>query len=669
MPATLADHFLLQLSQQASLYDLTYMTGRALSREQVENLYFRMLEVLPVTTTLELGAHEATFSRMVKEKFPTRTARAFEANPQVYSHFFLKGDIERCGVDYIHTAVGAENGSTAFYIYDQLDGKEEARDSRRQSLLLRTDTQDAHYTAVWVPQARLDTLCSADDASARYGLWIDVEGAAGLVLDGAEETLKKTLLVYIELESIPKFAGQSLDRDILSRLLDADFLPVARDFQFRHQYNVLFVRKECLPQVEHLWHRFLQESLRRSLRRSFKLEHQEQKHTPMAPQPLPRLHFASVQEVREAMDRLPLLRAPRVGLDPRQTVVACDASDLDEAIAFYRQRLASLPAFHVRTIAGETRPASRADVAIHDFAELDPGMDIQLYFRQGRGDGSTPYAALARSLKIQGISRFSIERFCTERFFRRHKCCTYDSRDWDTIRQFANALSDAESQYTYLAVCRAALEAEPGYIPMAGYKQYFHPCIPIEPGDIICEGGCFADIHDNKIVSSTTLQLWQALKGNGRLVGFEPVADTCRRLQDAFASCTGIHLEQKALWSATGNLLLTGEGASASTESASSGEGNCPCVAIDDYFTTPPLPSVIKLDVEGAESDVLQGAQRTLKEGMPKLLLSIYHSRRGMDWIALPRMMLEADLPYVYYCGHHRPWFSETVMYAKKRAS
>lgn len=668
MPATLADYFLLQLAQQASLYDLTFMSGRSVSREQVERLFFRMLEELPVTTTLELGAHEGTFSRTVKEKFPERTARAYEANPQVYAHFFLEGDLERSGVEYIHTAVGAKNGSAAFHIYDRLDGKDEPRDSRRQSLLQRTDTQDAHYTTVWVPLARLDSLCARDEASARYALWIDVEGASAQVLDGAAATLEKTLLLYIEMESRPKFAGQSIDRDILARLLEADFLPVARDFQFRHQYNMLFVKKDWLPQVEHRWHQFLQESLRRSLGRSFKLEVQEQKHTPVAPSPLPRLQFASVKEVRERMERLPLLRSPRVGLDPKRTVVACHISDLDEAVAYYRQQGPQLPDFYVLRPDTSEQTAVNAHPAVHDIAALEPGMDVQVYFRQGRGAGSTPYTDLARELKIRGINCFHVERLCTEQFFRRNRLFAYESQDWETIREFANRLADAESQYTYLAVCRAALTAEPGYIPLVGYRQYFHPCVPIEPGDIICEGGCYAEIQDGKTIGSTTLSFREILRDSGSIIGFEPVEDTARELSNVFAPYENIRIEHKALWSHTGSLLLRGDGASASTSMPESGEGNCPCVSIDDYFANRPLPTVIKLDVEGAESAVMAGARRTLAEGMPKLLLSIYHARGGMDWITLPRMLLESGLPYEYFCGHHRPWFSETVMYAKPSA-
>lgn len=664
MSATLVDYFLLQLAQQASLYDLTYMKGRALSREQVENLFFRMLEILPVTTTLELGAHEATFSRTVKEKFPQREARAYEANPQVYAHFFLEGAVERNGVKYIHTAVGANNGSIPFYLYDQLEGKAESRDSRRQSLLLREKAQDAHFTTVQVPQARLDTLCANDDASTLYALWIDVEGASGLVLDGAQATLNKTLLLYIELESVPQFADQSLDRDILARLLENDFLPVARDFQFRHQYNALFVKKEYLPQVEHIWHRFLQESLRRSLRRSFKLEHQEQHHVPVAPQPLPRLQFASVYEIQEAMHRLPLLRAPRAGIDPQRTVVACHICDLEEAIAFYQQAGPSLPAFYVLNPNKTDLKGFPPRVAIHEFSELVPGMEVQLFFHQSQFPIQTAYPALAVAMQRQGISSYFLELHGIKQFYERQRKVPLSDADWDIILNFTNRLGDAESQYTYLALCRARHEAEPGYLPIAGYPQYGHPLVSVEAGDVICEGGGYTDL----CVDSATLNFQKLLKGNGRIVCFEPVRETFQQLKQRFAESPEIVLENKALWSMTGHVSLSGSGASANVSQGSSDTTSCPCTSIDDYFSDTLLPSVIKLDIEGAEPEALKGAHRVLTCNLPRLIIAIHHARRGADWITVPRLLLEYNLPYDYFCGHHQPWFAETFVYAKKHA-
>lgn len=664
MPTELVELFQLQLAQQAMLYDLTYMSGRRQSAERVADFFLHMQSLLPVTTVLEIGAHEATFSRAVKKNCPEKTVRAFEANPHVYAHFLLERELRELGIEYRYGAVGDRNGSTRFHIYEAIGGREEPCDSRRQSILLRVANEADRHHHIWVPLARLDTLCAADPEDSRYALWIDAEGSGGQVLEGAEGILTRTLAVYMELESLPKFEDQALDRDIMRSLLERDFVPLLRDFQFNHQYNVVFVKRDCLPLVEREWHRYFQSTLRQDLQGSFRLEVVPKRHTPVAPPPLPRLRFDSVAELREAMDALPLLRAPRVGLDARQTVVTCHAADLDEAVNFYRQQGDRLPEFYVLPVSGRQEHAARRDIICRDFAGLAPGMDIQLYFKQGPAPIRTFFHKLCLELQQLGIHTFHIERYCTERFYRRNTHEAFTARDWDTVLNFTNILYDADSQYAYLAVCRARLEAEPGYIPLAGYEQYFHPRVHAEPGDIICEGGCFAVCKDGVARNSSTLNLYRAMQQNGTIFGFEPVPATCMELKNVFASYAGIRMETLALWSKPGTLQLNGEAASAFTQEAGP-SGTCACTSVDAFFADKAAPTLIKLDVEGAEPEVIQGAHRTITQHLPKLILSIYHGRKGPDWLTVPRMLLEYDLSYDYYCGHHRPWYSESIIYAK----
>ena len=664
MTIDFVDAFQLQLAQQASLYDLTFMSGRKKSAERVASFFLRALQLLPVTTTLEIGAHEATFSRKAKQQNPDRTVRAFEANPHVYAHFLLEGELRKLGIDYRYGAVGDKNGSTRFHIYETIDGKVEPCDSRRQSILLRTAAEKDHRHGVWVPLARLDTLCANDPADSRYALWVDAEGASGQVLAGADKTLEKTLILIIELESRPKFVGQASDREIMASLLARDFVPILRDFQFRHQYNAIFVHKDSLPLIEHEWHRYMNAVLRHEMKDTFNLEVVERRHTPVTPSPLPRLRFDSVGELQEAMAELPLLRAPRTGIDPSKTVVACHASDLDEAVAFYRQRIDRLPEFYVMTNDGDH--VSRNGIVCHDFVRLSADMDIQLYCRQHAAPGKTYFSHLCIELQKKGIQRFYIEKYCTERFFRRNRQEVFTPADWDIVLNFTNVLHDANSQYSYMAVCLANMKAEPGYIPLAGYGQYFHPHVHAEPGDIICEGGCYAVCEEGIPLNSSTLNFYEAMHRQGTIFGFEPVAATYEQLKTAFIPYDGIHMVMQALWSRQGRLQLEGGDAAAFTHDLANGSGNCACTSIDTFFADKAAPTLIKLDVEGAESDVIKGACHTIKQHMPKLMLSIYHARRGPDWLTLPRILLEYDLPYDYYCGHHRPWYSETIMYARR---
>ncbi|MCX4310736.1 MAG: FkbM family methyltransferase [Desulfovibrio sp.] len=91
---------------------------------------------------------------------------------------------------------------------------------------------------------------------------------------------------------------------------------------------------------------------------------------------------------------------------------------------------------------------------------------------------------------------------------------------------------------------------------------------------------------------------------------------------------------------------------------------NCDCVSIDDFFLGMRVPTLVKLDVEGAEPKILKGARRTLASSMPKLMVAIYHARWGPDWATVPEIFLNDAACYDFYCEHHTPWYSESIVYA-----
>lgn len=613
-------------------------SGRKRGAERNSPFFLRMQRLLPVTTFLEIGAHEGRFSRAVKKSRPEKTVRAFEANPQVFAHFLLEREFSRLGIDYRHGAIGNRNGSTRLPVHGPSIGRDEPRDN-----------------GVWVPLARLDSLCAADPEDSLYALRINAGGAPGHVLEGAEGILARTLAVYIELESQPKLENPPFDQNVMHFLLERDFVPLLRDFPFNHRRNAVFIKKDILPLVEREEHHSFPCAPHAGLEDSFEVEVVPRQLAPTSRAPLPRLHFGSVAELKEAMGEIPLLRAPRTGIDPRRTVVACAGSDVNEALNFYRHACPIPPEFYVL---GDVRECWHP---LHDFSELKQGMDIQLYFRQSSRPGEGPYPELVYNLQKLGIHHYYFEQRSAKNFWNK-KPKILSAKSWDTILNFVNALADATSQYTYMAVCRSRLEASPGYMPLAGYRQYSHPLVHAEPGDIVCEGGCHAD-HVN---ISSTLRLYHSMNRQGTIFGFEPVPSTFENLVKMYQGFPAIKMIPMALWSQPGALELVGEGSSARTHAVDQEEGDCPCTSIDAFFEGQTAPTLIKMDVEGAEPHVLKGANQTLRNHLPKLMISIYHGRSVPDWLTIPEMLLEMNLPYSYYCAHHDPWYGETVLYAKK---
>ncbi len=662
MAVTILDMYMQQLAQQAILYDLTFMINRKKSTQRVENFFYKIHEILPITASLEIGAYEASFSKTIQEKFSHISSRAFEANPEVYAHFLLDESIKKSNIEYSYLAIGNKDGTSKFFLADTFNSEKVQTSARCHSLLERKE-ENTSCSFVYVPIKKLDTVCSKDKENSIYSLWIDAEGATKQVLQGAEKILQKTAAIYVELESTARFKTEEnvLDRDIFQFLLDRDFIPVLRDFQFRHQYNVIFVKKEYMTEIEHEYHKYFNSTLRKCIAEHFSIQGSSGEHIPVEPKALESKRYSSVKEIQEQVEGFPLLREPRIGLDYKKSVVVCHARHLEEAISYYKKELKSLPEFYVLFGINDEK-TKRNDVNIHDFYELPKDAEIQMFFPQSTLVGKSGYPHLAMALTRIGFQKFYIERSCTEKFYRRNSIKNLDEKQWHTVLNFTNKLADAHSKYSYLSVIKALSKSEPGYIPLAPYSQYYHPKVQVEPYDILCEGGI-----DN---GDTSIRFINSMQEKGKVYAFELFEDNWKGIEEKFLpykdNCI---LIKQALWKESGKIYMTGLTPSSMRIDLSDMPSGIsyPCTSIDDFFKDKERVSCIKLDVEGAESYVLEGAKKTIEENSPKLLLSIYHQTMNPDHLYIPQMLMDMDLDYDFYCGHHRPWYNETIVYGRKR--
>ncbi|QSZ43092.1 FkbM family methyltransferase [Sulfurimonas aquatica] len=69
----------------------------------------------------------------------------------------------------------------------------------------------------------------------------------------------------------------------------------------------------------------------------------------------------------------------------------------------------------------------------------------------------------------------------------------------------------------------------------------------------------------------------------------------------------------------------------------------------------------IKLDIEGAEQDAIDGASQTIKRYKPILAICIYH--KAEDWYKIPQKVLAIEKDYNVYLRHYMEGIFESVMY------
>jgi len=80
---------------------------------------------------------------------------------------------------------------------------------------------------------------------------------------------------------------------------------------------------------------------------------------------------------------------------------------------------------------------------------------------------------------------------------------------------------------------------------------------------------------------------------------------------------------------------------------------------IDNLITT--KIDFIKMDIEGAEQDAIQGASKTIQKYTPILAICIYH--KAEDWYKIPQKVLAINPHYKIYLRHYMEGIFETVMY------
>lgn len=136
--------------------------------------------------------------------------------------------------------------------------------------------------------------------------------------------------------------------------------------------------------------------------------------------------------------------------------------------------------------------------------------------------------------------------------------------------------------------------------------------------EVFVDGGMFD--------GDTAMAFVRQTKGHFRhYYGFE-IDDT--NYGKAVQNLTGMEhmtLVQKGLWSGEAERHYR-TNLSASSKLSESGDGVIQVTSLDQFFADlPDQPTLIKLDIEGAEKEALLGAEHMIKRALPKLAICAYH--------------------------------------------
>lgn len=146
-----------------------------------------------------------------------------------------------------------------------------------------------------------------------------------------------------------------------------------------------------------------------------------------------------------------------------------------------------------------------------------------------------------------------------------------------------------------------------------------------------------------------------------KIVALEPDARNFRKLVKSIDGKDNIEAINCAVWSCDTKLLFSSRSGRQSSVDSTSGT---PLDARSvDSVLNGEKATIIKMDVEGAEEEALNGAESTIKNYRPKLMISLYH--RNRDIFYLPLLVKKICPQYKFYI-RHQPYIPawETNLYA-----
>lgn len=210
-------------------------------------------------------------------------------------------------------------------------------------------------------------------------------------------------------------------------------------------------------------------------------------------------------------------------------------------------------------------------------------------------------------------------------------------------------LGSGESKKVFCAAIKGRLTGKISNYRFAPEPQYFLEGFTPNAGDIAIDGGAYD--------GATALAF---AKCGAKVYSFEMDANNYKNCAARIGKNYNITLENRGL--SDKESVETYSSCGTGSRKNSGGNFTAKFIDLDTYATRKNLPRVdyIKLDIEGAELDMLHGAAKTITRYKPKMAVSAYHKWEDLWTLATYIKSLRAD--YEFEFRHYRVDFSDYDM-------
>tara|TARA_A200000113_G_C8862423_1_gene353724 strand:+ start:985 stop:2031 length:1047 start_codon:yes stop_codon:yes gene_type:complete len=267
------------------------------------------------------------------------------------------------------------------------------------------------------------------------------------------------------------------------------------------------------------------------------------------------------------------------------------------------------------------------------------------------------------SLQLNTMNIENVDLTCWDDRWR----VNFDINKLSTAKQEQQAIralfQDEESKNVWDAYLKYRHTADASILIPSQYAFYGHPKVSVSQGDIVFDVGSYDGETAKFFLES----------GASKVYAFEPDSSNynlvCKNIKlwnkpNIIALNYGFWNEKATLSFTEDSLHDTQKSLSKEQKTGSAVNTKIKVTSIDSFISEiDEMPTLIKMDIEGAELNALLGAKELLKKEKPKLQISVYHE--WDDLWKIPALIKNINSDYKFYLSHHQKNLFELVLYAR----
>ena len=352
------------------------------------------------------------------------------------------------------------------------------------------------------------------------------------------------------------------------------------------------------------------------------------------------------------LNNMPLLRHKEYSINPYDTIVFCFPEDIEFAINHYESKYKICPEIVILGNKGYNNyPPAQDYIYIFKKKLLFIPQNKNIYH----------FNNAVRYLNKIGIYSFdydynvSCDKISTLEF-------EDIAKDIPILVELYNSLEDNESKDIFLGALKSRLtKGLAGYYHISSYPCYFHPKIDINENEIVIDAGI-------GMCSEPTFSFSKKVGSNGKVYAFECDKHCIEFAKNRFKDYNNIEIVELGLWDKDDELYFKHLDKDSSHITINSlnytSDSKIKVTKLDTWVEHNNIsPSFIKMDIEGAELQALQGSIKTLTNFRPKLSICTYHQPFNSIYTIF-HYLKNTLTNYKFYFGHHTAFHLDSILYA-----